>query len=298
MVRGVSPLRVEFIKPPVRDIGLLASINMQVKRDAIRMIYGARSGHPGGALGCSEFLVSLFFAVMKHDPDNFDPNGINQDVFILSNGHICAALYSVLARCGYFPIQELATFRKINSRLQGHPATCTGLPGIYISTGSLGQGLSVGVGAALAKKLNKDSTLVYVLISDGELQEGQTWEAINFAGHHKVDNIIVTVDWNNKQIDGNVEDVMSLGDLPQRWKSLGWQVINLENGNHIPSIIEALETAKGMTGQGHPIVILMKTIMGKGVDFMEDNYVWHGVPPNDDEFARAMAQLPPSMVDF
>lgn len=291
-------LQVEQILPPITDLNVLNLINRQVKRDVIRMIYNARSGHPAGALGCSEFLTSLFFAVMKHNPLNFDPNAFNQDIFILSNGHICAALYSTLARCGYFPIQELSTFRKINSRLQGHPATAENLPGIYIATGSLGQGLSVAIGAALAKKLNNDHTIVWTLISDGELQEGQTWEAIAFAAHHKVDNLITTVDWNNIQIDGKVEDVMSLGNLPEKIKASGWLVLELPNGNNIPDIIKTLHEAQKITKKNKPIMILMKTIPGKGIDFMEGDYKWHGTPPNESEFSKAIAQLPPTMVDF
>lgn len=268
----------------------------QVRRDIVRMVHGCQSGHPGGSLGCTDFLTALYFDVMNHDP-SFDMDAPGEDVFFLSNGHISPVFYSVLARSGYFPVKELATFRQIDSRLQGHPATEEGLPGVRIASGSLGQGLSVAVGAALAKKLNKDSYLVYSLHGDGELQEGQNWEAIMFAAHHKVDNLIATVDWNGQQIDGSTENVMSLGDLPAKWISFGWDVMEMD-GNNMESVVAGLAEAKGMTGKGKPVVILMRTGMGKGVDFMEGSHKWHGIPPNDEQLASALAQLEETLGDY
>jgi transketolase len=261
------------------------------------MVHGASSGHPGGSLGCTEFLTALYFKVMKHDPA-FNMNGTNEDLFFLSNGHISPLFYAVLARAGYFDKKELATFRKINSRLQGHPATHEHLPGVRIASGSLGQGMSAAIGAALAKKLNNDSSVVYSLHGDGELQEGQIWEAAMFAAHHKVDNLISTIDWNGQQIDGPTKKVMSLGDLPAKFASFGWEVIHLEKGNDIDEVVKALEHANTFVGKGKPVVILMRTEMGKGVDFMEGSHEWHGIAPNDEQLAKALAQLPETLGDY
>ncbi|MGB1206462.1 MAG: transketolase [Chitinophagales bacterium] len=280
----------------MRTIKELEQIASQVRRDIIRMTNSAASGHPGGSLGCADFLTCLYFSVMKHDPA-FNMDATNEDIFFLSNGHISPLFYSVLARSGYFPIPEMATFRQLNTRLQGHPATEEGLPGIRVASGSLGQGLSVAVGAALAKKLNNDENLVYVLHGDGELQEGQIWEAMMFAAHHKVDNLIATVDWNGQQIDGSNDDVMSLGDLPAKWAAFGWEVLHAD-GHNIGELLEVLAKAKSLTGKGKPIVILMKTSMGRGVDFMEGTHHWHGKAPNDEQTANALSQLPETLGDY
>ncbi len=268
----------------------------QVRRDIVRMVHGVQSGHPGGSLGCTDFLTALYFKVMKHDPA-FNMDAVNEDLFFLSNGHISPLFYSCLARSGYFPISELASFRKLNSRLQGHPATHEHLPGVRIASGSLGQGLSVAIGAALAKKLNKDNRLVYSLHGDGELQEGQIWEALMFAAHHKVDNLIATVDWNGQQIDGPTEKVISLGDIKQKFDSFGWTTLDMQ-GNDMDDIIKVLEEAKALTGKGKPIAIMMRTLMGKGVDFMENDHGWHGIAPNDDQLAKALLQLPETLGDY
>lgn len=278
------------------EIEQLQRIATQVRRDILRMTHQVSSGHPGGSLGCAEFLVALYYEIMEHNVD-FHPDGIGEDLFFLSNGHICPVWYSVLARSGYFDVKELATFRKLNSRLQGHPATEEHLPGIRMASGSLGQGLSVAIGAALTKKLNNDFHLVFSLHGDGELQEGQIWEAMTFAAHHKVDNLIATVDWNNKQIDGEVDNVMSLGDLPSKWKAFGWDVLQMD-GNNLEEVLKTIQLAKSKTGLGKPIVILMQTIMGKGVDFMEDDYRWHGVAPNNEQLNLALAQLEETMGDY
>ncbi len=280
------------------SIDELKLICNQVRRDILRMVHGAASGHPGGSLGCVEYFVALYFEIMKHNPDQFTMEGKNEDVFFLSNGHISPVWYSVLARSGYFDIKELATFRKINSRLQGHPATKEGLPGIRMASGSLGQGLSVACGAALAKKLDQDSRWVFSLHGDGELQEGQIWEAAMFAAHHKIDNLIATVDYNNKQIDGDVDKVMSLGDLKAKWESFGWIVLDEPNGNDLVSVIQTLNRAKQLSGRQRPVVILLHTIMGKGVDFMENDHHWHGVAPNDEQLARALQQIPETLGDY
>jgi transketolase len=264
---------------------------IQVRRDIIRMVYNCQSGHPGGSLGCTEFFVALYGHIMQHDP-KFNMAGKGEDMFFLSNGHISPVWYSVLARSGYFDAKELATFRKINSRMQGHPATHEGLPGIRIASGSLGQGISAAIGVALAKRMDGDTRQVYVLTGDGELDEGQCWEAIMFAAHHKVDNLIVTVDWNGQQIDGSTQDVMSLGDLPAKWKAFGWDVLELEKGNDIEAVIKTLEKARKQSGKGKPVVILMRTEMGYGVDFMQGTHKWHGKAPNQEQFEAAMAQLP------
>jgi len=275
----------------------LQKISSQVRRDVIRMIHGAASGHPGGALGCADFLTSLYFGIMNHHPENFSMDGKNEDLFFLSNGHLSALWYSVLARSGYFNISELATFRKLNTRLQGHPATAEGLPGIRIASGSLGQGLSVAIGAALAKKLNGDKSIVYSLHGDGELEEGQNWEAAMFAAAKKVDNVIATVDYNGKQIDGPVDEVMPLGNLKAKWEAFGWIVLEM-NGNNIAEILSVMEKAKEMTGNGKPIVILMKTEMGFGVDFMMGTHKWHGNAPNDEQTEKALAQLEETLGDY
>jgi transketolase len=275
----------------------LKDITSQLRRDIVRMVHGVQSGHPGGSLGCTEFFAALFFKVMKHNP-KFDMNAPNEDVFILSNGHISPIYYSTLARAGYFEVKELATFRKINSRLQGHPATHEHLPGIRIASGSLGQGMSVAIGAALSKKLNKDSHVVFSLHGDGELNEGQVWESVLFAAHHKVDNLISTIDWNGQQIDGPTAKVMNLGDLAVKFKAFDWEVINLEKGNDVDEVVAALEKAKTFVGKGKPIVILMKTAMGKGVDFMEGSHEWHGIAPNDEQLAKALAQNPETLGDY
>ncbi len=256
------------------------------------MVFNVQSGHPGGSLGCAEYFVALYGAIMKHKPTPFKMEGRGQDLFFLSNGHISPVWYSVLARTGYFPVNELNTFRKLNSRLQGHPATHEGLPGIRIASGSLGQGLSVAIGAALAKRLENDKRTIYALMGDGELQEGQCWEAIMFAAHHKVDNLIVTVDWNGQQIDGPNDAVITLGDLPAKWKAFGWDVVRLDAGNDLEAVINTLKRAKRRTGKGRPIVILMRTEMGYGVDFMQGTHKWHGKAPNQEQFDSAMKQLP------
>ncbi|MDN5200023.1 transketolase [Fulvivirgaceae bacterium BMA10] len=278
------------------EINELNSIASQVRRDIVRMVHAVQSGHPGGSLGCTDFFVALYFKILRLNP-SFNMDGINEDIFFLSNGHISPVWYSVLARKGYFDVAELATFRKINSRLQGHPATEEGLPGIRVASGSLGQGLSVAVGAAQSKKLNHDEHLVFVLTGDGELQEGQAWEAIMYAAHHKVDNIIATVDYNGQQIDGAVDNVMSLKDLKAKWIAFGWEVIE-SNGNDLEDIINKLEHAKTLTGQGKPVVNLMRTEMGNGVDFMMGSHKWHGIAPNDEQLASALDQLEETLGDY
>lgn len=279
------------------DIDFLKKMAAQVRRDVIRMVHKPASGHPGGSLGCADFFTALYFEVMNIDPKKFTMDGIGEDVFFLSNGHLSAAWYSVLARRGFFEVAELSTFRLINSRLQGHPTTAEHLPGIRVASGSLGQGLSVACGAALAKKLNGDRNLVYTLHGDGELQEGQIWEAALFAAAKKIDNLIATVDYNGKQIDGPVDEVVTLGNLKAKWESFGWEVLE-SNGNDMEKLISTFALAKSKTGQGKPIVILMRTEMGMGVDFMMGTHKWHGKAPNDEEFARAMAQLPETIGDF
>lgn len=268
----------------------------QIRRDIVRMVHGVQSGHPGGSLGCADFLTALYFKVMKHDPA-FNMDGVGEDLFFLSNGHISPLLYSCLARTGYFPVSELGSFRKLNTRLQGHPTTHEHLPGIRIASGSLGQGLSVGIGAALAKKLNGDDRLVYTLHGDGELQEGQIWEAVMFAAHNKVDNLIATIDWNGQQIDGPTDQVMSLGNIKEKFDVFGWTTLDMQ-GNDLDNVVKVLEEAKSLTGKGKPIAIMMHTLMGKGVDFMENDHGWHGIAPNDDQLAKALAQLPETMGDY
>ena len=279
------------------NIKELQDIVIQVRRDILRMVHKVNSGHPGGSLGCTEFFVSLFYQVMEIKMP-FEMNGKNQDIFFLSNGHISPVFYSVLARKGFFPIKELETFRLINSRLQGHPTTHEGLPGIRVASGSLGQGLSVSIGAAISKKLNKDPKIVYVLLGDGELQEGQNWEAIMFAAANNIDNLIATVDVNGKQIDGSTNEVLDLGNLEMKFISFGWEVILLNNGNNISEVINSLIKAKSKLSKGKPVVILMKTEMGNGVDFMMNTHAWHGVAPNDEQLKSGLKQNPETLGDY
>ncbi len=279
------------------NIQELDRICSQVRRDIVRMVHGAASGHPGGSLGCTEFFVALYFHMMKHNAGSFSMEGKNEDLFFLSNGHISPVWYSVLARAGYFDVSELATFRKLNSRLQGHPTTHEGLPGIRVASGSLGQGLSVALGAALGKKANGDDKLIYTLHGDGELQEGQIWEALMFAASRKVDNIISTVDYNGRQIDGDVDDVLSLGDLKAKFEAFGW--ITLEcDGNNTEELLSTLNLAKSKTGQGKPVAILMRTEMGQGVDYMVGSHAWHGIAPNDEQLEAALNQLEETLGDY
>ncbi|MEN8224911.1 MAG: transketolase [Bacteroidota bacterium] len=279
------------------DIDYLKKVSSQVRRDIIRMIHGAASGHPGGSLGACDYLVALYMDIMDHKPDSFSMDGKGEDIFVLSNGHLSAAIYSVLARSGYFSTDELGSFRELGTRLQGHPGTDKGLPGIRVATGSLGQGLSVAVGAALSKKINGDHKKVFCLMGDGELQEGQVWEAVMFAAANKVDNLIAAVDYNGKQIDGSLDDVLPLGDLQAKWESFGWKVLVAE-GNNMEDVIKTTRKAIAHTDRGIPHVILLQTEMGKGVDFMEGTHKWHGVAPNDDEAARALAQLDETLGDY
>ncbi len=278
------------------DLQELKRICSQVRRDIIRMVHQCQSGHPGGSLGCTEFMVALYFKQLHYQLP-FTMEGRGEDLFFLSNGHISPVWYSVLARSGFFPITELATFRHIDSRLQGHPTTHEGLPGVRVASGSLGQGMSVGIGAAIGKRIDKDPGLVYVLTGDGELQEGQVWEAMMSAAHHKVDNLIVTVDWNGQQIDGATKDVMSLGDLDAKWRAFGWIVLHM-NGNDLVEVLDILEQAKSLTGKSQPVVILMKSEMGHGVDFMMGSHHWHGVAPNDEQKETALAQLEETLGDY
>ncbi|MEQ1677435.1 MAG: transketolase [Chitinophagaceae bacterium] len=274
----------------------LTAIASQLRRDIVRMVHGASSGHPGGSLGCADFFTALYFKVMKHNPA-FNMDATNEDVFVLSNGHISPVFYSALARSGYFDIKELATFRKLNSRLQGHPATHEHLPGVRIASGSLGQGMSVAIGAALTKKLNGENNLVFSLHGDGELDEGQIWEATLFAAHNKVDNLISTIDWNGQQIDGPTDKILGLGNITEKFKAFGWTTLEM-NGNDMDEVVATLEKAKSLTGKGKPIAILMRTAMGKGVDFMEGTHEWHGIAPNDEQLAKALAQLPETLGDY
>ncbi len=279
------------------DITKLEQMATQVRRDILRMVHGAKSGHPGGSLGCADFLTALYFEVMEHQP-SFNMNGKNEDVFYLSNGHISPLFYSVLARSGYFPVEELKTFRKLHSRLQGHPATAEHLPGVRIATGSLGQGLSVALGTALAKKLNNDPKLVYVLMGDGEIQEGQNWEALMFGAHNKVDNVIVTIDFNGQQIDGSTMEVMGLGaDIEAKVKAFGWEVLHMD-GHNMQNIVDTMAKAKSLTGKGKPIFIIMKTEMGQPIDFMVGSHKWHGIAPSDSDLEKALAQLPTVLADY
>lgn len=275
----------------------LKDIVTQVRRDIVRQVHAVSSGHPGGSLGCTEFLVTLYNEVMDHDP-SFHMDGKNEDLFFLSNGHISPVFYSVLARAGYFPVAELSTFRKLNTRLQGHPTTHEGLPGVRIASGSLGQGMSVAIGAAEVKKLNRDSKTVFTLHGDGELQEGQIWEAAMYAAANKVDNLISTIDVNGQQIDGSTEQVLALGDLRNKFEAFGWDVITVNKGNDVDAIITGIHEAKELTGKGKPVCILLHTEMGNGVDFMMGSHAWHGIAPNDEQLADALSQNPETLGDY
>ena len=279
------------------DSSELKRLCSQVRRDIVRMVHAVNSGHPGGSLGCTEYFVALYFHQLRIDPANWNMDGKGEDLFFLSNGHISPVWYSVLARRGYFPIEELRTFRKIDSRLQGHPTTHEGLPGVRVASGSLGQGLSVAIGAAQAKKLNGDHHLVYTLHGDGEMDEGQIWEAALYAAHHKIDNIISAIDVNGQQIDGPTEKVMGLGDLRAKWEAFGWQVLAMD-GNTMDDVLRGFAEAVKHTGKQKPVMILMTTAMGKGVDFMEGTHKWHGVAPNDKELESALSQLPATIGDY
>ncbi|PLX08829.1 MAG: transketolase [Marinilabiliales bacterium] len=281
----------------MEKIERLEQIASQVRRDLLRMIHAKNSGHPGGSLGVTDLLTCMYFEVMEHNPDKFEMEGNGQDLFFLSNGHVSAAWYSVLARSGYFPIKELGSFRAIDSRLQGHPTTAEGLPGIRIASGSLGQGLSVANGAALAKKLNNDNKLVYCIMGDGEIEEGQVWEAALFAQARKIDNLIAFVDFNGKQIDGSTNEVMNLGDISQKWNAFGWEVMEC-NGNIMEDLLDTINNAKAKTGNGKPIMVIMKTEMGNGVDFMMGSHKWHGVAPNDEQLENALSQLDETLGDY
>jgi len=279
------------------NITELNSICTQIRRDIVRMVHANNSGHPGGSLGCTEFFVSLYFEIMNHNT-NFTMDGKNEDIFFLSNGHISPVWYATLARSDYFELAELATFRKINSRLQGHPTTHDKLEGVRMSSGSLGQGLSVAIGAALTKKLNNDDSFIYSLHGDGELQEGQNWEAIMFAAGNKVDNLIATVDYNKKQIDGSVDDVLPMGDIAEKFRAFGWEVLEEKDGNNLEAIINCLNNAKKISGKGKPVVIILHTEMGNGVDFMMGTHKWHGVAPNDKQLADALSQNAETLGDY
>tara|TARA_Y100000758_G_scaffold92017_1_gene63185 strand:+ start:734 stop:1585 length:852 start_codon:yes stop_codon:yes gene_type:complete len=278
------------------NVSELRVIASQVRRDIVRMVHNVQSGHPGGSLGCTDFFVTLFFNIMNRNK-SFSMNGIGEDIFFLSNGHISPVFYSVLARSGYFKLNELNSFRKINSRLQGHPATHEGLPGIRIASGSLGQGLSVAIGAASSKKLNNDSNIVYALMGDGELQEGQVWEGFMYGANNNIDNLIVSIDYNGQQIDGPVNEINSLKNLKAKFKSFGWSVVE-SNGNDIENLIEVLNHSKSLLKNGLPVVNIMKTVMGKGVDFMENSHKWHGISPNDEELSKALNQLEETLGDY
>lgn len=280
------------------DYPRLKAICSQVRRDIVRMVHSASSGHPGGSLGCTEYFTALYFHLLKHNPQNFTIDGHGEDIFFLSNGHISPVFYSVLSRSGYFGTDELPTFRQINSRLQGHPTTHEGLPGVRVASGSLGQGLSVAIGAALAKKANKDPHLVYSLHGDGELQEGQIWEAALFAPNHKVDNLITTIDANGQQIDGATNNVMPLGDIAAKFEAFGWQTLTIAHGNDIKAVIEGLQKAQELTGKGKPIAIVMHTEMGAGIDFMEGTHEWHGIAPNDEQLEKALQQQAETLGDY
>ncbi|KAA3620782.1 MAG: transketolase [Flavobacterium sp.] len=279
------------------DISYLNDLIIQVRRDILRQVHRVNSGHPGGSLGCTEFFVALFQVLMERK-DGFDMDGKGEDIFFLSNGHISPVFYSVLSRSGYFPVEELNTFRHINSRLQGHPTTHEGLPGVRVASGSLGQGISVSIGAAETKKLNNDDHLVYTLCGDGELQEGQNWEAIMYAAGNKVDNLIVTVDYNGQQIDGATENVLPLGNLNAKFKAFGWDVLEIGDGNDLNEVIAGMKEAKSRTGNGKPVCVLMKTVMGNGVDFMMHTHAWHGKAPNDEQLEIALAQNPETLGDY
>ena len=281
----------------IEKINQLNSFSSQIRRDIVRMVHAQNSGHPGGSLGCVEFFTALYKEVMNHSPNPFNMDGHNEDLFFLSNGHISPVFYATLARTGYFPVDELKTFRMIDSRLQGHPTTHEGLPGIRVASGSLGQGLSVAIGAALAKKANNDKSIVFTLHGDGELQEGQIWEAAMYAAGNNVDNLISTIDYNGRQIDGDVDDILSLGNLKAKWVAFGWDVLET-NGNNIEELLATIEIAKSKTGKGNPIMIIMQTEMGYGVDYMMGSHKWHGVAPNDDELKIALNQLEETLGDY
>lgn len=280
--------------PEIKELQRIAT---QIRRDIVRMVHACQSGHPGGSLGCADLFTALYFSELNHKPDHFTMDGVGEDLFFLSNGHISPVFYSALARSGYFPVSELASFRKIHSRLQGHPATLEELPGVRVASGSLGQGLSVAIGAALAKRLNNDPSLVFVLMGDGEQQEGQIWEAALHAGSRKIDNLVAIIDYNGQQIDGAVDDVMPLGDLKGKYESFGWKVIPF-NGNDMQQLIEKLQMARQGTKKGVPQLLLMKTEMGQGVDFMMGSHKWHGIPPNDEQLADALSQLEETLGDY
>ena len=286
------------IPETMASIPELKRIATQTRRDILRMVHAVQSGHPGGSLGCTEFFVALYNEVMHHDAANFTIDGTGQDLFFLSNGHISPVWYSVLARTGYFEIKELNTFRKLNTRLQGHPTTHEGLPGVRVASGSLGQGISVACGAALAKKLNNDANLIYVLCGDGELNEGQVWEGLMFAAAKKIDNLIVTIDLNGQQIDGATDDVLPLGNVLKKFEAFGWQMLVIKDGGNIEEVIDVLKKAKTLTGKQQPVAIIMNTIMGNGVDFMMHSHKWHGVAPNDEQLQKALAQLEETIGDY
>ncbi|MBL7894548.1 MAG: transketolase [Bacteroidia bacterium] len=280
------------------NISELKKLSSQVRRDIVRMVHAVNSGHPGGSLGCVEFFVALYNDILKHNPKNFTMDGKGEDLFFLSNGHISPVYYSVLSRAGYFPVSELKTFRKLNTRLQGHPTTHENLPGVRIASGSLGQGMSVAVGAALSKKLNKDNSVVYSLHGDGELQEGQIWEAALYAAANKIDNYIATVDYNGRQIDGDVDNVLSLGNLKAKFEAFGWTTLEIANGNDMEQVISGIKNAQTYLGKGKPVIILMRTEMGYGVDYMMGTHKWHGKAPNDDQLKAALGQLEETLGDY
>jgi transketolase len=288
-------LKINIINMP--DIQQLEDLVTQVRRDILRMVHKVNSGHPGGSLGCAEFFVALYNEIMERK-EGFDMDGINEDLFFLSNGHISPVFYSVLARTGYFPLEELNTFRLINSRLQGHPTTHEGLPGVRVASGSLGQGMSVAIGAAQTKKLNKDTHLVYSLHGDGELQEGQNWEAIMYAAGNNIDNLIATIDLNGQQIDGATDNVLPMGNIKAKFEAFGWIVLEIEEGNNIEAILKGMAEAKTRTGQGKPVCVLLKTVMGNGVDFMMHTHTWHGKAPNDEQLAIGLAQNTETLGDY
>lgn len=279
------------------EVTELQKIASQVRRDIVRMVHQNQSGHPGGSLGCTDYLVALYFDVMKHN-NAFSMDGNNEDLFFLSNGHISPVFYSVLARSGYFPVEEMSTFRSINSRLQGHPTTHEGLPGVRVASGSLGQGMSVAIGAAQAKKLNNDSRTVFTMHGDGEIQEGQIWEAVLYAAANKVDNIICAIDVNGQQIDGSTDNVLSLGSISAKFEAFNWDVVTVNKGNDMTSVVNGIKEAKSKLGRGKPIVVLLHTEMGAGVDFMEGTHKWHGIAPNDEQLSAALGQLEETMGDY
>ena len=280
------------------DIQHLSQIAIQLRRDILRMVHACQSGHPGGSMGCAELFTALYFHTMKHNPSNFTQEGKGEDVFFLSNGHISPVWYSALARCGYFPLEELGTFRRINSRLQGHPTTHEGLPGLRIASGSLGQGLSAAIGVALAKKLDKDSSTVFCLMGDGEQQEGQVWEAAMFAPHKKLDNLLCFIDVNGQQIDGPTNKVLNLGSLTAKYEAFGWEVTTIAEGNDMGAVLTGIAEAQALLGKGKPVIVMLHTAMGSGVDFMEGTHKWHGIAPNDEQLAAALSQLTTNQSDY